>query len=309
MRLTKFGHACVRLEHDGVTLVIDPGTWTEREAVDGATAVLITHEHPDHYHPDHLLATDAPVLTIEAVAAQYREDAPALAERLQVVTPERGGRRRAPDRGRGGAARSHPSRPAAVRQLRLPGHGGRHPRLPSRRRAHRAGRARRRAVRAGLRPVAEVRRRPSTSPATSRRPATSRSTTRSTPRPASRSSTATSVCCSVTTRSTSGSPMAPTCEAFVPRHPVSSSGPSDLTARTFYHFRYDVGFLFRGRRGRRARGRTSPATPRARPRDRSRRRSRSRRTATPCRRRALPERSAMPHSPSPRASIQPTGPP
>src|SRR5687768_8186705 len=57
MRFTKFGHACVRLEHDGATLVIDPGTWTEREAVDGATAVLITHEHPDHYLPDHLLAT------------------------------------------------------------------------------------------------------------------------------------------------------------------------------------------------------------------------------------------------------------
>jgi L-ascorbate metabolism protein UlaG (beta-lactamase superfamily) len=87
MRLTKFGHACVRVEHDGVRLVIDPGTWTEREAVEGATAVLITHEHPDHYLPDHLLAADAPVLTIEAVAARIREDAPALAERLQVVSP------------------------------------------------------------------------------------------------------------------------------------------------------------------------------------------------------------------------------
>jgi L-ascorbate metabolism protein UlaG (beta-lactamase superfamily) len=87
MRFTKFGHACVRLEHDGATLVIDPGTWTEREAVDGATAVLITHEHPDHYLPDHLLATDAPVLTIEAVAARIREEAPAVAERLRVVAP------------------------------------------------------------------------------------------------------------------------------------------------------------------------------------------------------------------------------
>ena len=49
MRITKFGHACVRVEHDGATLVIHPGGWTEPEAVDGATAVLITHEHPDHY--------------------------------------------------------------------------------------------------------------------------------------------------------------------------------------------------------------------------------------------------------------------
>ncbi|HSJ50704.1 MAG TPA: MBL fold metallo-hydrolase [Actinomycetota bacterium] len=48
MRLTKFGHACVRLENDGRTLVIDPGTLTEPDAFDGAEAVLITHEHPDH---------------------------------------------------------------------------------------------------------------------------------------------------------------------------------------------------------------------------------------------------------------------
>ena len=49
MRITKFGHACVRVEHDGVTVVIDPGVFTDVEAVDGADAVLITHEHADHY--------------------------------------------------------------------------------------------------------------------------------------------------------------------------------------------------------------------------------------------------------------------
>jgi L-ascorbate metabolism protein UlaG (beta-lactamase superfamily) len=87
MRLTKFGHACVRIEHDGAVVVIDPGVWTGWEAVDGATAVLITHEHPDHYLPDHLLATDAPVWTIEAVAARIREDAPAVAGRLTGVSP------------------------------------------------------------------------------------------------------------------------------------------------------------------------------------------------------------------------------
>ena len=87
MRITKFGHACVRIEHGGAALVIDPGMWTEQEAVDGATAVLITHEHPDHYLADHLLATDAPVITIEAVAAQIREEAPAAVERLRVVRP------------------------------------------------------------------------------------------------------------------------------------------------------------------------------------------------------------------------------
>src|SRR5437870_10687374 len=48
MRLTKMGHACVRLEKDGRILVIDPGTLTEPEALDGAEAILITHEHFDH---------------------------------------------------------------------------------------------------------------------------------------------------------------------------------------------------------------------------------------------------------------------
>lgn len=88
MRITKFAHACVRIEHDSTTLVIDPGVFTDAEAVDGADIVLITHEHPDHYLPDHLRATDAAIVTIDAVAARIREDAPDLAERLTVVEPE-----------------------------------------------------------------------------------------------------------------------------------------------------------------------------------------------------------------------------
>jgi L-ascorbate metabolism protein UlaG (beta-lactamase superfamily) len=87
MRITKFGHACVRIETGGATVVLDPGGFTEREAVHGATAVLLTHEHPDHYDAGHLRATDARVFTIEAVAAQLRSDAPDVAERLTVVTP------------------------------------------------------------------------------------------------------------------------------------------------------------------------------------------------------------------------------
>ncbi|WP_134740144.1 MBL fold metallo-hydrolase [Nocardioides sp. 503] len=88
MRITKFGHACVRIEHEGAVVVLDPGVFTDAEAVDGATTVLITHEHPDHYHPDHLRACDAPVFTIDAVAARLREDAPDVAERLSVVAPD-----------------------------------------------------------------------------------------------------------------------------------------------------------------------------------------------------------------------------
>jgi len=53
MRLTKFSHACVRAEGDGV-LVIDPGTFSERAALDGVDAILITHEHADHMDVDAL---------------------------------------------------------------------------------------------------------------------------------------------------------------------------------------------------------------------------------------------------------------
>jgi L-ascorbate metabolism protein UlaG (beta-lactamase superfamily) len=56
MRLTKFGHACVRLEQDDRVLVIDPGTWSEAEALDGASDVLVTHEHADHIDIDKLVA-------------------------------------------------------------------------------------------------------------------------------------------------------------------------------------------------------------------------------------------------------------
>jgi L-ascorbate metabolism protein UlaG (beta-lactamase superfamily) len=88
MRITKFGHACVRLEHEGTVVVIDPGVFTDPQAVEGADAVLITHEHPDHYHPDNLAACDASIHTIDAVAARIRADAPGLVERVTVIAPE-----------------------------------------------------------------------------------------------------------------------------------------------------------------------------------------------------------------------------
>jgi L-ascorbate metabolism protein UlaG (beta-lactamase superfamily) len=87
VRLTKFGHACVRIEQADAVIVLDPGGFTQADAVDGATAILITHEHADHYDPGHLRATDAAIFTIEGVAARIREDAPDLVERLTVVTP------------------------------------------------------------------------------------------------------------------------------------------------------------------------------------------------------------------------------
>jgi L-ascorbate metabolism protein UlaG (beta-lactamase superfamily) len=47
VRITKFTHSCVRVEGAGV-LVMDPGSFSERSALDGADSVLISHEHADH---------------------------------------------------------------------------------------------------------------------------------------------------------------------------------------------------------------------------------------------------------------------
>lgn len=87
MRITKLGHACVRIEHDGRTVVVDPGVFTEAGAVDGVDAVLITHEHADHWTPEHLAATDAPVFTIAAVADAIGADARDSRERVTIVEP------------------------------------------------------------------------------------------------------------------------------------------------------------------------------------------------------------------------------
>lgn len=70
MQLTKFSHACIRLEREGAVLVVDPGGFTEPEALDGADAVLITHEHFDHLDADKLAqaVSRQPTLTVHTHA-------------------------------------------------------------------------------------------------------------------------------------------------------------------------------------------------------------------------------------------------
>lgn len=55
MRLTKFEHAALLLEKSGTKLFIDPGSFTTAitEAA-GTVAVVITHEHADHWTPEQL---------------------------------------------------------------------------------------------------------------------------------------------------------------------------------------------------------------------------------------------------------------
>jgi L-ascorbate metabolism protein UlaG (beta-lactamase superfamily) len=80
MQMTKLGHACVRLEKAGARLVIDPGVWSGADALPGASAVLVTHEHVDHLDAPVVLAAlaadrDLQVWTNAAVAAHLSEAA------------------------------------------------------------------------------------------------------------------------------------------------------------------------------------------------------------------------------------------
>ena len=61
MRLTRWSHSCVVLESSGRRLVVDPGSWSEPQALDGAHAVLVTHEHWDHVDVERVRASGLPV--------------------------------------------------------------------------------------------------------------------------------------------------------------------------------------------------------------------------------------------------------
>lgn len=93
MLLTKFTHACVRLEQDGRVLVLDPGIFSESDtALSGAGAVLITHEHADHYDAPALLRAfvQSPDLVVYApagVARDLRVQAPGQAAQILDAAP------------------------------------------------------------------------------------------------------------------------------------------------------------------------------------------------------------------------------
>ncbi|WP_296198157.1 MBL fold metallo-hydrolase [uncultured Microbacterium sp.] len=55
MRITKYEHATLVVEKDGRRLIIDPGSFTTQlPDVTAVDAVVITHEHPDHFTAAHL---------------------------------------------------------------------------------------------------------------------------------------------------------------------------------------------------------------------------------------------------------------
>lgn len=72
MKLTKLGHACVRLEKNDRVIVIDPGIFSpEPDVLDGVDAFLVTHEHDDHIDADRISSAmeNDPQLRLYANAA------------------------------------------------------------------------------------------------------------------------------------------------------------------------------------------------------------------------------------------------
>ncbi|HEV7824018.1 MAG TPA: MBL fold metallo-hydrolase [Mycobacteriales bacterium] len=76
MQVQKFGHSCLLVSEGDARVLLDPGTYSRGfEELRGLTAVLVTHQHPDHCDLDRLgplLAANpgARVYTDEGTAAQ-----------------------------------------------------------------------------------------------------------------------------------------------------------------------------------------------------------------------------------------------
>ncbi len=54
MRITKYEHATLQLSVGDESLVIDPGMFLSQPEFGPVTAIVITHEHADHWTPDNL---------------------------------------------------------------------------------------------------------------------------------------------------------------------------------------------------------------------------------------------------------------
>lgn len=82
MLLTKYEHACFTLEKDGKLLVVDPGAYTtDLPALESVAAIVVTHEHADHFDVTALGAIiahnpDARILAHESITRQLGDTLP-----------------------------------------------------------------------------------------------------------------------------------------------------------------------------------------------------------------------------------------
>ena len=75
MHITHLGHACVLVEAAGKRLLVDPGNFSDAwHQLTGLDAILATHQHPDHFDPQHtpalIAANPGAVVALEGQLAQ-----------------------------------------------------------------------------------------------------------------------------------------------------------------------------------------------------------------------------------------------
>ncbi len=82
MKITKIFHSCILLEEKDTKILIDPGSWVFEEKIakpsdfKDVKAVLITHEHPDHFYSEALALIKkggARIITNGSVASKLNE--------------------------------------------------------------------------------------------------------------------------------------------------------------------------------------------------------------------------------------------
>lgn len=81
MKITKYAHACLFLEKDDQTLVIDPGCFTvlPQDLPGNITAIVITEDHADHFDRKNLkllveVNPTAIIFTTQAVANTLKDE-------------------------------------------------------------------------------------------------------------------------------------------------------------------------------------------------------------------------------------------
>ena len=92
MRITKYGHSCLHIVDEQASILVDPGVFSGPfETITGLTAVLITHQHPDHVDADRLRRVLTANPTAELLADP--DTVAVLAQRRIEAAPVRSGMR------------------------------------------------------------------------------------------------------------------------------------------------------------------------------------------------------------------------